>query len=58
MAGRFCKTRRQRSREKTYITTVPEFSWGFRKIMKNLKSKKTHILVMILSVDIPDIMHQ
>jgi hypothetical protein len=58
MAGRFCKTRWERSRGKTYITTVPEFSWDFRKIMKHLKLKKTYLLVMILSGDIPEIMHQ
>jgi hypothetical protein len=39
IAGRFCKTRWERSSGKTYITTKPEFAWGFRKIMKHLKLK-------------------
>lgn len=39
MAERFCKTKREKSRGETYITTVPEFSWDFRKIMKHLKLK-------------------
>jgi len=59
MAGRFCKTRWEESRGKTYITNCTRIFLGLQKYNETSKiEKKTYLLVMNLSGDIPDIMHQ
>jgi len=58
MAGRFCKTKWGKQQGENIYKYCTRIFLGLQKNNETSKIEKTYLLVMILSGDIPDIMHQ